>query len=321
MASLERSGAPRPTRKPKKYDGNHSRYCCNYRSRSGYNRGNRFRHYTLLRMKNPPIWRVSFSWTFCLPVSADSPSSWLPVYVVRAASRSSRAQSRLGARQHRAVILLHLYLELYRMASKGKTSPRDSAVLALYRITRDRRDPDDLWKDISSPLSAFATDQTIALVFGAAIEQALEVAISTHFVLDDDGCARMFNLPNDLPPIPSFAVKISLGYALGIYERHIRDELNLIKAIRNAFAHSAAELSFDDSRIIDACAHLWLPKKWKDSEKLNRGENWTPREQYMTSAKFLFLYLENPDRGIKPKRYSTSPFYSVLEMTETSPKK
>jgi len=122
----------------------------------------------------------------------------------------------------------------------------------------------------------------------------------------------MFDSPSDMPPIPTFAVKINLGYALGIYEEHIRDELKLIKTIRNAFAHSAAELDFSDQRIIAACNCLWLPTKWKGADKLDQGLDWSPKERYMTSAKFIFLYFDSPDRDIKQKRYATSQFYSTL---------
>jgi len=198
------------------------------------------------------------------------------------------------------------------MASKGKLSEYDVAVGALYKITRNRRNPDELWRDICTPLAQHATDQNIALVFSSAVEQSLEAAISTHFVLDDDGCARMFNLPNDMAPIGTFAAKISLGYALGIYEQHIRDELKLINAIRNAFAHATSEVDFTNDKIEAACACLWLPTKLKDAGKLDRQEDWDTKERYMTSAKFLFLYLDDPDRGIKPKRFATSHFYDVL---------
>lgn len=196
--------------------------------------------------------------------------------------------------------------------AKGKSSPYDAAISALYSVTRVRRNPNDLWRDISSPLAEHATDQTIALVFGAAVEQSLEIAIATHFVLDEDSCRRMFNDPNDMAPIATFATKISMGYALGIYEKHIRDELKLIKAIRNAFAHSAAEIDFSDDRIAKACNELWLPTKWKSALLVQERKDWTTKERYIESAKVLFLYLEDPDRGIKPKQYVSSHSYDLL---------
>ncbi|WP_174512438.1 hypothetical protein [Methylocella tundrae] len=166
--------------------------------------------------------------------------------------------------------------------------------------------------DLASPKTA---DATVALVLGAAVEQALEIAISTHFVLDRDGCARMFE-DEEIAPIPTFAAKIRLAYALGIYEKHIRDELNLLKGIRNAFAHAKADTKFTDKHIAQACGFLWLPQRWHpmgppSGQQAIRDLD-TPREKFVTSAQFLFMYLEHSDNGEKPKSFSKSGSYSPL---------
>ncbi len=209
----------------------------------------------------------------------------------------------------------------FRMASKGKKSPRELAVSTLTKSTRERPHPNAVWKSILELCKPDFPDSMAVMALGSAVEHALEIAITTHFALDADGCLKMFE-DNETPPIPTFSCKIRLGYALGIYEKHIRDELNLIKGIRNAFAHARAPISFSDAVISDACNFLVIPDRW--SRLGSDGKPVTPvgRDRYYTSCEFLFLYLEDPDGGQKPKLWTKSQSYSsALAKTPTWPNK
>jgi hypothetical protein len=54
-------------------------------------------------------------------------------------------------------------------------------------------------------------------------------------------------------PLAEFGAKIKLGYALGLYGPLTRDDLNIIREIRNAFAHSGNPLDFSNAAIARAC--------------------------------------------------------------------
>jgi hypothetical protein len=204
------------------------------------------------------------------------------------------------------------------MTSKGKRSPREVAVSTLTKTTRSRPHSDDVWKSFLKLCRPDVPDSMAVMVLGSAVEQALEVAITTHFVLDAEGCFKMFE-DNENPPIPTFACKIRLGYALGIYEKHIRDELNLIKGIRNAFAHARASISFSEAAISKVCNFLVIPDRWCRLGAGGKPVTLTSRERFYTSCEFLFLYLEDPDGGQKPKLWTKSRSYSGLEKTPTWP--
>jgi DNA-binding MltR family transcriptional regulator len=71
----------------------------------------------------------------------------------------------------------------------------------------------------------------------------------------------------DSGPLRSFYTKIAMGYALGIYDKNIRSDLNIVRTIRNAFAHSKKLIQFDHPAVVAElrkATRLTLPKKsWK----------------------------------------------------------
>ncbi len=64
-------------------------------------------------------------------------------------------------------------------------------------------------------------------------------------------------------PLSSFAARIDLAFALDVIPAGVRADLEAIRAIRNAFAHSEKILHFDDPAIADRCRKLstYDPKK------------------------------------------------------------
>ena len=58
----------------------------------------------------------------------------------------------------------------------------------------------------------------------------------------------------------SFEAKIRVGYYMGIYGHVHKNNLDCIKAIRNAFAHAATPLSFETPEVKAACDLMKQPK-------------------------------------------------------------
>jgi hypothetical protein len=227
------------------------------------------------------------------------------------------------------------------MPSKGKKTLRDRAIETLNRISRDRPHPNDLWIAITNAedslvleardseigaLTAFyinqlkirpMADATFALVISSAVDQALELAISTHFVLDDDGCRRMFD-DNANGPLGTFAAKIKMGHALGIYPKAIRNELDTIRVIRNAFAHSWEQLDFSSEAIVNGCDVLRIPDHY--SSEIGADDRQTPKARFLLSARQLYVYLEwdSVGHGRGPMKFETHPqrgLFSALGTT------
>ena len=100
------------------------------------------------------------------------------------------------------------------------------------------------------------TDRGAAII-GASlletrIEEALKIRLLTNKITED-----LFGASSALG---TFSAKINLAYSLRIYGKKTHRELNLIRKIRNEFAHFVKPLNFDSPKIANQCRELWFPK-------------------------------------------------------------
>ncbi|EGR2303273.1 MULTISPECIES: hypothetical protein [Vibrio] len=59
-------------------------------------------------------------------------------------------------------------------------------------------------------------------------------------------------------PLSTFSAKINMAYYLGKISKAEKTDLNIIKKIRNQFAHVAAPMTFESGKIPDQCKGLFL---------------------------------------------------------------
>ena len=155
-------------------------------------------------------------------------------------------------------------------------------------------------------------DRAIALVLGSILEQGLELAILSHCVLGwntpeaDAAQKKLFDASED--GAMTFGIKIRMAFALGVYGPRTRDDINMMRIIRNFFAHDKGHLTFDDEEVSALCNQL----KWIDDYPWGVGEKPdTPRSRYVETIKYLYPFLTV---GVgKPIRYSTA-IYPFSEM-------
>ena len=96
------------------------------------------------------------------------------------------------------------------------------------------------------------TERSVALMIGALIEDRLRSVIEQRIShLTPDEMADFFS---DNGPASDFASRIKIAYALGGIPAWIWDDVNLIREIRNAFAHTRLQLSFADKELTDLCS-------------------------------------------------------------------
>ena len=65
-------------------------------------------------------------------------------------------------------------------------------------------------------------------------------------------------------PLSSLSARIKTAYCLGLITKKEFDDLNLIRRIRNRFAHRLHGYSFENQEIIDWCNSLKTPIVFKD---------------------------------------------------------
>jgi hypothetical protein len=129
-----------------------------------------------------------------------------------------------------------------RLKRFSKLVPDESAIRGLIQ---------DLEKDKTG-----LADYAIALICQTFVEKALEIAIFASLApYDEEANKRIFDYDNR-GPIADFSAKIKLGYVMGIFGKETKADLDLIREIRNAFAHSLQPISFETKEVIDMCGRL-----------------------------------------------------------------
>jgi DNA-binding MltR family transcriptional regulator len=129
------------------------------------------------------------------------------------------------------------------------------------------------------------SDRGVAIVGGAWVEEGLLGMLYVAFQPDS---AIWKRATSNYGPLSTFAAKIDMAHLLRLVSRHIYNDLNAIRGIRNAFAHDVAhkktheQLSFASSDIKKKCLEL----RCVEHEKLSNPRHAFIRACAMLSADF-----------------------------------
>jgi DNA-binding MltR family transcriptional regulator len=86
-------------------------------------------------------------------------------------------------------------------------------------------------------------------------------------------------------PLSTFSAKIKIAYAMGIIGKLTRHDLEKLREIRNAFAHSIRHLSFDLPEIANIVESF---NALKDSPE---AEKFSVQHKFVTAATSLMMVL------------------------------
>jgi hypothetical protein len=136
-------------------------------------------------------------------------------------------------------------------SGKGKTMGID-AVAALSNAEFTGED----FQLTSIVIKSDKDDRGAAILLAADVENALWSAIVRRLGIPRD---RRKELLGQNSPLGTFYNKIILGHAIGLFGEETRFNLDLIKAIRNSFAHARLSITFATKPVADACALLKQP--------------------------------------------------------------
>ena len=88
------------------------------------------------------------------------------------------------------------------------------------------------------------TDMTVAIHVASVLDRFLAYRLHLEFVsMPDTDASELFFGEG---PLSSMAARIAIAYAIGITTKDERTDLDRIRQIRNAFAHSAQYLTFSN---------------------------------------------------------------------------
>jgi len=126
------------------------------------------------------------------------------------------------------------------------------------------------------------SDRAVAIIGAAYVDLVLLEAITRQLERPDPEVIN--TLFGDGGPLQAFGARIQLGYAMGIYGEGVLQDLRAVKEIRNAFAHCAEALDFDNVDVARLARALIFPRRVQFA---GHPKPSTPRELYVTAIELL----------------------------------
>jgi hypothetical protein len=135
------------------------------------------------------------------------------------------------------------------------------------------------------------SDRARAVMLSAILETALENFIrnKTRPTLNSEDTSKLFDYSGLLG---DFGSKILAGYAFNFYGPHTRKDLDLIRTLRNEFAHSRVPFDFTTPEVAAVCAQLtapdwpgaFIPHSWLEIVPLEDGDKSHPRTRFISAC-------------------------------------
>lgn len=135
-----------------------------------------------------------------------------------------------------------------------------------------------------------------ALLATSQLEIALEKLLRKKIVGNKKHKDSLFNLNGSLG---TFSSKVQISYSIGLISKIEKDDLNLIRKIRNEFGHSYRIIDFEDEKI----------KLFCDKIQLYRPSNKTNRSKFLSSVSFIL-------GGVIGQTYKEGAFKELKSMSK-----
>jgi hypothetical protein len=107
----------------------------------------------------------------------------------------------------------------------------------------------DFYAQITLPQN----DRGAALLLARHLEDALAFSLIRRLKINQHRLGDLMGIDR---PLSSFDNKTRLAHSIGLISDNTRNLLDVIRAIRNAFAHALIPISFDTSEVAAVCALL-----------------------------------------------------------------
>jgi DNA-binding MltR family transcriptional regulator len=135
-----------------------------------------------------------------------------------------------------------------------------------------------MWQSLDRETS----DRAVVVIGAAYIDDRLARTLKAFFIARKKPVEELLSIRGALG---SFGTRIALAFCLGLIGENEYDDLAIIQKLRNDFAHTAADLTFDTQHIASRCDSLQVLKT-SVSPGLFQGYN--RRERYiMTVAELV----------------------------------
>ena len=154
------------------------------------------------------------------------------------------------------------------------------------------------WMKIVDEEINVKSDRALVITIGSILDTQLESLLKRFLIKDNKRDEKLFN---NNSPLSNFSSKISMCYYLGIISKYEYEALEIIRKIRNIFAHEIEIKKLEDSQSIrDLCKTLNIPEDIyipdnffiSGKEEIIKFEDMSLSEKIIKVFKNMTIYLE-----------------------------
>ena len=154
------------------------------------------------------------------------------------------------------------------------------------------------WMKIVDEEINVKSDRALVITIGSILDTQLESLLKRFLIKDNKRDEKLFN---NNSPLSNFSSKISMCYYLGIISKYEYEALEIIRKIRNIFAHEIEIKKLEDSQSIrDLCKILNIPEDIyipdnffiSGKEEIIKFEDMSLSEKIIKVFKNMTIYLE-----------------------------
>jgi hypothetical protein len=151
-----------------------------------------------------------------------------------------------------------------RYRSRAKTGRR-ATLDALNRLSTSEMSSVEHFTDFFREIADLGNQRGAAILLATHLEDALQLAVTTRLKINPKYLNEVLGFDR---PLGSFTNKIRMAYAIGLITQFTRTNLDIIRSVRNAFAHSVIPISFDTTEVLNASQLLELPQSLPPTSSL-----------------------------------------------------
>jgi DNA-binding MltR family transcriptional regulator len=150
--------------------------------------------------------------------------------------------------------------------------------------------------DEYAKLFAGESDRGAVVLAASYLDSLLEELLRAAMVED----SRFETVLGGFGPLSGFSARIEVAYAFGLLPADLRQDLDLIRRIRNDFAHQVTLASFTLPGVRDRCAELSSTRR--TAEAINDPEGKFMKDvrlQFITAVQFAMFYINKRKNTIR----------------------
>jgi DNA-binding MltR family transcriptional regulator len=128
------------------------------------------------------------------------------------------------------------------------------------------------------------TDRGAAIIATAMLDEMLAEALWRRLILTNSLRERLFSYEKN-GPLSTFSSKIDLAFAVGLLKPETRNDLHVVRRIRNKFAHQLEPLTFAEKEVAALCETLAIARGIAGWDKF------APRLRFNAAFSWLLIAL------------------------------